>query len=163
MYLIPQPQKLDFHPKQSYTISYDQKIVIHPSCGSDGDIPARLLQKELQDMLGCRLAVTKGSSARTAVLFSMAGSQDGASVPAQGSCRNLSVPSQDSCCNLSVPAQDSCCNLRRTASASVQAQGPGFYTAHRHCARLSGRQAASFHAWIFLIILQWRTGDITWM
>ncbi len=111
MYLIPQPQKLDFHPKQSCTISYDQKIVIHPSCGSDGDIPARLLQKELQDMLGCRLAVTKGSSARTAVLFSMAGSQDGASVPAQDSCRNLSVPPQDSCCNLSVPAQDSCCNL----------------------------------------------------
>ena len=98
MYLIPQPQKLDFHPKQSYTISYDQKIVIHPSCGSDGDIPARLLQKELQDMLGCRLAVTKGSSARTAVLFSMAGSQDGASVPALGSCRNLSVTTQDRCC-----------------------------------------------------------------
>ena len=69
MYLIPQPQKLDFHPKQSYTISYDQKIVIHPSCGSDGDIPARLLQKELQDMLGCRLAGMGGLSEAVAVLL----------------------------------------------------------------------------------------------
>ena len=77
MYLIPQPQQMTPQPQQNssagsfFLLSYDQKIVIDPSCGSFGYPPARLLQAELRDVLGYGLAVTWGSSKKTAVRLSI--------------------------------------------------------------------------------------------
>ncbi|MCI9123732.1 MAG: family 20 glycosylhydrolase [Eubacterium sp.] len=77
MYLIPQPQQMTPQPQQNssagsfFLLSYDQKIVIDPSCGSFGYPPARLLQAELRDVLGYGLAVTRGSSKKTAVRLSI--------------------------------------------------------------------------------------------
>lgn len=71
MYLIPQLQRLHIVKDQTYTVSYDQKIVIHPSTGSGGMTPARLLQQELQDMLGYAPAITQGRSCKTAVLLAL--------------------------------------------------------------------------------------------
>ena len=66
MYIIPEPQQMNV-AEGYYTILFDHKIVIDPSCGAPAYQYARLLQGELQGCMGYGPAITKGKSAKTAV------------------------------------------------------------------------------------------------
>lgn len=66
MYIIPEPQQMNVS-EGYYTILFDHKIVIDPSCGAPAYQYARLLQGELQGCMGYGPAITKGKSAKTAV------------------------------------------------------------------------------------------------
>lgn len=66
MYIIPEPQQMHLS-EGNYTIRFDHKIVIHPSCNPSAYEYAKLLQEELRTCMGYAPAITRGSSWKTAV------------------------------------------------------------------------------------------------
>lgn len=72
MYLIPEPQQTKT-AEGSYTIRFDEKIVIDPSCGSAAYDYALLLQEELRACMGYGPAITRGSSCKPAVTLAADG------------------------------------------------------------------------------------------
>lgn len=66
MYIIPEPQQMNL-TEGSYTIRFDHKIVIDPSCNSSAYEYARILQEELRGCMGYGPAVTRGRSGKRAV------------------------------------------------------------------------------------------------
>ncbi len=59
MYIIPKPQDLQYHNGQ-FIITYQSRIILAAECGGHAFSHSKLLQKELERMLGFSLAVTKG-------------------------------------------------------------------------------------------------------
>ena len=66
MYIIPEPQQMNLL-EGVYTIRFDHKIVIDPSCSPSAYEYARILQEELRGCMGYGPAVTRGQSGKTAV------------------------------------------------------------------------------------------------
>lgn len=66
MYIIPEPQQMNLS-EGHFTIRFDHKIVIDPSCNPSAYEYAKLLQEELHTCMGYAPAVTRGSSVKTAV------------------------------------------------------------------------------------------------
>lgn len=54
-----------------YTVRFDHKIVIDPSCGTSAYEYARLLQEELRGCMGYGPAITRGRSRKTAVTLAV--------------------------------------------------------------------------------------------
>ncbi len=61
MYIIPKPQSLQFLEGQ-LTISYQSRIILAAECGGNTFSYAKLIQKELEKLLGFSLAITKGDA-----------------------------------------------------------------------------------------------------
>ena len=59
MYIIPNPQSIKYLA-DSYTFTYQSRIVIDSDCSSIVFDHAKLLQKNLEQMLGYTIAITKG-------------------------------------------------------------------------------------------------------
>lgn len=68
MYIIPEPQQFDLK-EGCFTIAFDQKIVIDPSCGVNAYDHAKLLQEEMCDCIGYGLGITRGTSGKSAVIM----------------------------------------------------------------------------------------------
>lgn len=68
MYIIPEPQQMEIKEGR-YTLRYDRKIVIEPSCTADACEYARLLQEEMRRHVGYGMAITRGQSRRAAVML----------------------------------------------------------------------------------------------
>lgn len=70
MYIIPQPQEMNLKEGQ-YTVTFDRKIVMDPTCGPAAYEYAKLLQEELHTRTGYGIAVTRGTSKKTAVTLAL--------------------------------------------------------------------------------------------
>lgn len=70
MYIIPEPQQMKV-AEGEFTIRFDHRIVLDPSCGPEAYDYAKLLQEELRGCMGYGPAVTRGSSGKAAVTLAV--------------------------------------------------------------------------------------------
>lgn len=70
MYILPKPQSLQYYEGQ-FILTYQSRIILAEDCGGHTFSHAKLLQKELERLLGFSLAITKGDKEAGGIYLSL--------------------------------------------------------------------------------------------
>ncbi len=70
MYIIPEPQEMN-QKEGSFTVCFDQKIVLDTSCSPESYGYARLIQEEFKTYTGYGPAISRGRSKKTAITLAI--------------------------------------------------------------------------------------------